>query len=841
MLRFLLFTTLVLSPIASVAQGEWSPDGATLTRPRLIITPTEVETLRVNLGPEQAEAAPHFRKIYTELYNDAIHSTPPGDTLETSPRRANARLAKNVAFVLTIDRAPTDDFSGSIPGEDRTRLIQKLILSLSRINPSVEGALEYTEWQWRTKELIDYLSAYDMALGLGLDQDVAIAGNALHTFAGTLYREATREVLGLGFFTLVRNNHALMVCGALGAAAIVLNDAGSSDPALQPANWIDAALWWCDDLLWRADDRLSEPDEIAGYAEGPHYLRYAWLNLLPFYRGLANVYRVDSIEVHHGGSMRMVPHPFTDRATLLLAEWATRIMTPEGLLPSIEDTFVDEAFPETALLGDDRFSHPIFSPFTTLSASLRSTVDMRANYLATGMLPRHYEWKGEDGSDDLAIFPVAGIAVLQSNDRTEQGQDRAKTLQLGVLGEHGRSRIEGGGHNQSDGGSFYLNYGGRRLALDPGYLSYARRAEVIRAEHHNTILVDGSGPEPGAVGSVGGADAFIDVVWEPKEISSDASGPAPRGSVRVTTAYEGAEIERQFFLVDNAYVIVADRVQSTTPHAFTWQLHGIDARRSNAESAGSYSATLRGDDMAWLSDSVSMTAHLASSDPSLTHDTIPGVHETGYNRTAPHTTFRGTTGMTEETLLLSAIRPTADTSEESVRSARGDQSVDIMLDRFRHLWSIATDTGERKVDASGLANSPETLHTDGRLLGFSGSDGENLFEWVILQEGRHVSGEIDYIRFDAPNSIFALHDGPYSLQVEVKGPGTLSIATLWEEASLFAEGTGVVDWHMERSEIGPDRIVVTVDRPTIFRLGAGSDVDGNRSTPDELDLSTTTR
>ena len=46
-----------------------------------------------------------------------------------------------------------------------------------------------------------------------------------------------------------------------------------------------------------------------------------------------------------------------------------------------------------------------------------------------------------------------------------------------------------------------LHAQGQLLALDPGYLSYERRAEVGQATNHNLVLVDGAGPALGTPGA----------------------------------------------------------------------------------------------------------------------------------------------------------------------------------------------------------------------------------------------------------------------------------------------------------------------------------------------------
>lgn len=86
---------------------------------------------------------------------------------------------------------------------------------------------------------------------------------------------------------------------------------------------------------------------------------------------------------------------------------------------------------------------------------------------------------------------------------------RVNDSYLHIVAKNGKARTSGAGHSQSDAASFMLYGLGETLALDPGYISYARRNEVGKATNHNSILVDGTGPPNGAPLAPGGSDANI--------------------------------------------------------------------------------------------------------------------------------------------------------------------------------------------------------------------------------------------------------------------------------------------------------------------------------------------
>jgi hypothetical protein len=90
------------------------------------------------------------------------------------------------------------------------------------------------------------------------------------------------------------NNYTLMPAAALGAAAIALKDEGDkfTKTYKHPSRWANAALYnihntmWNDGLFYNA---LSQPGSLSGFSEGPHYFRYSFENLLPFFKARYNL------------------------------------------------------------------------------------------------------------------------------------------------------------------------------------------------------------------------------------------------------------------------------------------------------------------------------------------------------------------------------------------------------------------------------------------------------------------------------------------------------------------------------------------------------------------------
>lgn len=262
---FLLFSAALLP----AQTGDWNPPNADTSRPRTLLNGRNIP------ATQQLLERPMVAELYRGVWQSA-QSPIPTDNASSSGRRVRAGLAKNIAFVLLLDRMPSGSAFQPITPAMQATLAGRVLQLLNDLNTdvpllSVTTPTAYDDWQWRSKELIDMLCAYDLLMGARIQRDLLAAAQIrLQEFSANLHRESTKSILGLTFFGVIKNNHALMTAAALGAAAVVLNNATSSNPDAQPATWISTALWNCDNVLWRDAARQSEPGVVAGYAEGPH-------------------------------------------------------------------------------------------------------------------------------------------------------------------------------------------------------------------------------------------------------------------------------------------------------------------------------------------------------------------------------------------------------------------------------------------------------------------------------------------------------------------------------------------------------------------------------------------
>ncbi|MGE3802555.1 MAG: heparinase II/III family protein [Candidatus Kapaibacterium sp.] len=708
-----LYISLLLSLFAYTlyAQGEWIPSSGTFSRPRTLTTLGELSAVRKGVVVEP------YRSLYSAMWDEVWNTEPPIGNSTSNERRERARMAKNAAFLLLINIHLSATTTSQLSVEERNSLTGKMLPLLRDLNPDVETALNYTEWQWRSKELIDYLCAYDMALGAGVPEDsLASARDQLQTFAGNLYREATFSVAGISFFTTIKNNHALMTAAALGMAAVVLNDAGSSDPNRQPANWINAALWNIDNLLWRDEGRrLSEPGVMAGYAEGPHYLRYASLNLLPFFRSLGNVLTAENLVVDYNGSSWVIPHPTYDPNYDLLWEWVANIRTPDGLLPPIEDTFVNEGFPELALTGNRDFVWPINASKTTLAEQLYSTVDMRANFIAARQMPFEKNFLRQ-----LYAMPESGNLIFRHSGTTP--------FYFHMLGEHGIARESGGGHNQADATSFMVAVGTEVMALDPGYVKYDRREEVGKAANHNMILVDGAGPEIGTPGAANDADAYINDAFSLEDRFSFGS---------VQTEYRGVQIQRDILAFNGRILMLADFVKGNEEHDYTWQLHG-NGRAGGDATTGTFNQNFSEREAYWERNGFTLFTHVVASDESEDYRAESGVHEESYDKTGEHTVLRlGSKGKDRQ--FLSAIVPFLVQDDLALKSIVENGSTSL-ISRFgdHTIFSANPDTLYHSLTPLST-DLPAPVSTDAPLIFLSIDIFSQSYSIMFMRNGTSLS------------------------------------------------------------------------------------------------------
>lgn len=621
------------------AQGAWAPAGADESYPRIMLKNTQKSAVQASLTDTI------IRAVYQGLYQNAM-SNPPSDNTNTSNQRARATIAQNAAFVYYIDRK-YDGAWNPIPlsAAEKDALLTKCLGLLENINTTVEQITlfqpdAYTNWQWRSKMIIHFMCAYDLLKGAGVpDPQLQNARNKLIEYARNLYREANRSVLGFTFFDVVKNNHTLMTTCALGVAAVVLNDHVSADPNAQPANWLQSALYHTDNVLWRDPSRNSEPDTLAGYAEGTYYTKYWLINGLPFFRGMGHFAPDINFTATYKGNSRSIRNPWYDPSYENIYEWIARTRLPDGKMPPLEDSYWNRPFLELALTGKPQFHWKIYNGMLGsaehYNATLNDVFDLRSHYVAANT-----PLQTQENRNLFQALPVSGNLVFRSSWGPE-------AVYMHVNGQNGLMRESAGGHGQADASAFLCYAYGQHLALDAGYLSYAERGKVINANNHNMILVDGTcAPPAGSVGVTGDADAYIEKALDTPRLDYG----------KVTTAYCNTQIARHFLFIDGRYFLQSDFISSPTAQSFTWQLHGHGLENGNA-TTGIFLRDFANNQATWQKQGVSLLAHITAQNQLTQIDTASKPHELGYNNPINHTVLLATKTGEKNTLFVAGLYP----------------------------------------------------------------------------------------------------------------------------------------------------------------------------------------
>ena len=353
----------------------------------------------------------------------------------------------------------------------------------------------------------------------------------------------------LWFFTYQFNNHSIMTASALGLAAVVFNNNTSSDANYQPINWINAGLYNLDNTLWLENGiypRVSDPDTLAGYAEGPGYFSYGFENAFPFIRSMNNFLPDGYYSVSFNGTTRSIHNPWFDPRYDRLYDWMNRIRMPDGRLPAIHDSSIDFGTVITALSGNPQYNW--INPSCTPNSSM-----IRTQYIATNVA------HGAISDSMFQSLPAAGSLIFRSSWQTD-------AIYLHFIGKHAIALTGAKAHHQGDASSFSLYAFGELMTLDPGYPGASLKSLENKAIDHSLILVDGNGPEPplGELVSTSTNTAYIENCFDTPLIDY--------GEVRVS--YYSADIIRKNLFIRNKYFFLADFITSSSPKSYTFQLHG---------------------------------------------------------------------------------------------------------------------------------------------------------------------------------------------------------------------------------------------------------------------------
>jgi hypothetical protein len=680
MLRIILILIFWAIPLCA----QWPPINANSQYPRAMLLPADTTLLNQYMQQE----IPLF--LMNSMIAAARQAIPPGNST-SAERRQRATLAKNAAFCA---------WQANIETKDKNELAQKAKKILDEINTdipqlSITMPNGYEDWQWHSKELIDLLTAYDI-MNYIMPDSMQQAQNKLIQFADNLHVQATKKIVGLSFFGTVKNNHTLMTAAAIGMAAVEIPQAMKSE------QWLKDALAAIDDVFWKSGQ--SNGEYMAGYAEGPYYLRYAMLNILPFFRAYKN-YIPDPLYTIAG-----IKHPWYDKRYDNLYIWIKEILQPDGMLPAIGDTYMNMAFPELALLEKSELNYPFEKEI--LYQQLVSTVDMRANYLCA-MPKTEYIWQ-----PGLKVLPEAGD-ILFKNGRG------SKAWYVHGIAKYGDARTAGAGHSQADASSFLLWTQGHPMALDPGYIQYSQRDLINNAQNHSMILIDGKGPDAGQPLRPGSADAK----------AGDYFSIPGLEYCQINTNYLGAQISRSLIVAGGSIFCCADNITAQQKHIYTWQMHGNGYIGGDTIQGLAMIDTAIGSGY-WKKGNAELYLIANAQDKNkCSADTA--LHEESYGKTGIHTAFRLHSQLVQNTGFAAMMAPgsTKNVKVLSLTDASAGTAAIEYQDNASFICTVKDSGQVQRITAFTEKDHGYDIITDAALFGIWQGSGYNEYA-LLMKNGR---------------------------------------------------------------------------------------------------------
>lgn len=794
---------------AAPLQVSLSPvPGTGAARPRVLHDPGAEDLLRDRLGREP------YRTVFVRSHGQATSfwsSSTLGD-LSINNQRNLLRAAQVRAFEYSLDRTvvdgqvvpfPTAEARRAAGDQARDVLLQMIDRSRLAVAAPIGG------WDrdiTSSEEIIASASAFDSLLGAGYPFTAEERTEVVRRIAavtGELRMNFVEPATANGYADLHQNNHRSKSGAAMVVAAVALAD---EVPQEEVRSWFDTGADYVDDVL-----RYMLLTGDGAYGEGPFYFRYSTQNL---------AYHFAVWERFLGGSSwttadgLVVPalgrHPLLERNL----RWMLDTSVPDGTMAPIDD-------------GNPGRSHFYGILPTWLGAT-------SAGYWQWARTPQPYDVDG-----NLALGPLAiatyddsispapprwdpSQVYVEGGTATFRSGWSADDVMAVVLGEHdtasefGRDRLGLGrapqSHEHAEPGAFLLHAYGERLALDPGYLTFANRTKVNQPQHHNVVLIDGAGPPDYLSASIAWRS---DLAGRPPVegqatladwVSSDAGD-----AVAVASAYRGATLRRRVLFGGERYLVVADQVEVTAGRDLTWMLHG----NGGGTSGGTYERTGAGG--RWTIGGARLDSAISVQGSALALAEVDSVHEVPYTQERTHTALAATApaaagGHTASVQVLYPTRSGASAPTTVATEVDGNPTVTVVDEgAARRVTAARRGTGVGPLEADGLT-------TDGDLLAVERStSGDLVSVWAdgatwVDRSGRRV------LAAQTAGTLAARVDGGATHLVAPAGSASVDVSDLPAAGAALSPLDGAC--RAEVLGVGTTRVTVNASR-TATLGGAG--------------------
>lgn len=706
--RSYLILVLVLIQCQVFAQGSWNPPGFDPRFPRTLLDSNDIPAVRASLTD------PDHISLFSSIWLNANSTVPAGNSTNIE-RLVRSNICREAAFAYLMDRKFSAGTIMQLTQDERDSLRNRVISLLEQLNTEVDVGTTwnfYTPWQYRSKELIASLVSYDLLKGAGVPQSMLENSRSkLLTFTANLYQKAMATYLGfLKFFTFQFNNHSIMTASALGLAAIVFNDQSSTNVNYQPLSWINAGLYNLDNTLWLENDtypRVSEPDTLAGYAEGPHYFRYAFENAYPFIRAMGVCLPDGNYPATFNSTTRNIRNPWSDPRYDRLCDWMNKIRMPDGSCPAIHDSYMGFGTVIMALSGKPQYNLP--NPgFTADDPAIRT------QYISTNVS------HGAIRDSVFQALPAAGSLVFRSS-------WEPTAVYMHFIGKHGIALTGAKSHHQGDASGFSLAAYGELLCVDPGYPGASQAGLENKAIDHSLVLVNGTGPLPptGEYVSTSTNTAYIEHCFDTPLLDY--------GEVRVS--YQGADIIRKNLFIRNGYFLLTDFVSSGSSKNYTFQLHGNGLFGSAPTlPTGSFMPDFNNSQAVYSRNDVSLLARITTpgSDPVFSFDADSMAIGEGFRKYSRLLVQKNNvTG----TLFLSMLYPFTSVAPQASTAGKDDIHASVRTRTGDHNdLAFCSQTGTMFVISADSSGMNKQVKGNGKICFLSEcSDGQ--FSSAFLQDG----------------------------------------------------------------------------------------------------------
>jgi PKD repeat protein len=447
-----------------------------------------------------------FYELYKEIYDNAVT----GSVTDPCPNYGVchlAKTAKDAAFIylMGFDSAGNELTSSSNP--TRSFFYDKAVTILKKWEGVYGGFASFDHQQYRSGELIMLLEAHDYlytAKAVGqvyTNHDYETVRDRLADFTYELYSEANNYNGSLDRY----NNLTLQVAGAIGMAACVLSDKTTYLLSTQkkPERWANAAhayinrtLWtgpgWIGSTFYQSKGPLAEKGKVSGYAEGPGYFSYGFIqHLLPFFitfqnftnRDMEGEYYTSSLNFLSEKVRNYVYDPNYDN----LYKWYTNTVMPNGRHHPTDDSWVAGYDDVISITGKPEYNIASGSANLQLNNNGREFAE---DYLAAHNNPTPLK------APEVIPYTQSGDLIVRTNGNVPLKD--AHYLRLSC--ERGTAvngyRPLDNGHEHGDATNLSIVGGEDELLIDPAYFGWGNRDYINQSHHHNVITFDGIGPSP---------------------------------------------------------------------------------------------------------------------------------------------------------------------------------------------------------------------------------------------------------------------------------------------------------------------------------------------------------